>query len=346
MTQQQPATTALFNQLFVDGIDGILPSSAKPRPPGQQLARPSAPVRQATTPPPARQATAPTRATPPPKPAIAQQPAVSSKRPRDAPLLNVKEFVRPDEDSLDLPESDESSLSEDDEDALDDAEQEDDSEASEEPQRVRTRPSLETNNKGRAPTQRDRLTNGHELAMTERETVAKKKELELADREHELAKREFDMGQRCARAEAREKELAQRDQAQQQKEHELTTLHEKVVAHHRMMMEQQTLNRAVSDTIDTRLQALEALEAKKAEAPPSFTTPQRIQLQLERAQIESMLPLQLAQELVYVALTQNRHFDYSAYRLPTEGVPHDTITVEVYEPALKRLVCCQTRWSL
>ncbi len=294
----------------------------------------------------------------------AQKAAVlTSKRPRDEPLIRAKNFValEADESSgADDDESEEPSLSDDDEDALeaaereayddqeyDDDEDEDDDEDDEPPApRSRHTPSPK---RGTAkppsvpPAKPSKVTGQSEQQLFHKQAQLGLKEAELTKREAELAKKE-------ALAVAR-------DRDQTQKETELNELHLLVQRHHRAMMEQQAINHAVSDSIDKRLCVLEEQERKPKEVvvAPMVTAPlpvvfppppARTQIMLEREQVESMLPRQLVDELTYIALTQGRFFDLTAYRAPSDVADRDLVSIEVMERASGRFVHCQTRWPV
>jgi hypothetical protein len=373
---------SLFSQLFDDtSIQSEQPAEparqvrTRPALPQTATARPSngavtktPPPTQELAKPAGRAAPAPTARPAQPSASAQKATVLTSKRPRDEPLIRAKNFVQLEADEssgADDDESEEPSLSDDDEDALeaaereayddqeyDDDEDEDDEDDEDEPPAPRSR-HTPSPKRGAAtakppsvpPAKPSKVTGQAEQQLLHKQAQLALKEAELTKREAELAKKE-------ALAVAR-------DRDQTQKETELNELHLLVQRHHRAMMEQQAINHAVSDSIDKRLCVLEEQERKPKEVvaplPPLVTAPlpvvfppppARTQIMLEREQVERMLPRQLVDELTYIALTQGRIFDLTAYRAPSDVVDRDLVSIEVTERASGRFVHCQTRWPV
>lgn len=279
---------------------------------------------------------------------------LSGKKPREAPLINAKNFVQL-EASEEDDDDDEPDLSDDDEEALaagideeyDSDEYDDDEDDYDDEVEELGRPAT----RSRRQPEPKRSTAAKPAATKPglAEELMMKREAELKQREADFAKREAELKQREAELEHREKEAAQ-------KESELVELHQLVQKHHRSMMEQQAINRAVSDSIDSRLKVLEARESMIVE--PSVSTeiapaplvlpslPVRTPIQLERAQVEQMLPRQVVDEMTYSALTQGRVFDVMAYRATSDQPGRDVISIDVVERGTNRFVFGQSRWPL
>lgn len=324
------------------------PQAEKPRPPPtngatKPLAEPAKPVSRSAAP------TTPTKTPVPQQPPKTTQPVgLSGKKPRtDAPLIDARTFVQLEASESDDEEVD--SLSDDDEEALAAAADEDyDSDE------YGDDDEDDFDELDDVPAPRSRRAT--KPAATKPDEKLAKREAELQKRESEAKAREDECGRRTAELAIKDSRLEKRESACVTKERELTELHRLVQQHHRSMMEQQQINKAVSDALDTRLKVLEEQEAKALQQatqpqqqpaqaqPPPLQLPLRTQFTLERAQAEQMLPRAVVDELNYVALSQSRIFDLLAYRTPSDQVGRDVISLDVIERGTGRFVFGQTRW--